>query len=293
MKKNKDDNKENPDAEIISADNQKETKEKDTGNDNNNTEDREKNINMSNEKSPGSEKTEDGLESSEKKNEDPLAALNERIEELECENKELNQKLLYRMAEFDNYRRRTAQENIQLIQSANKELIKQILPVMDSLKRAVAEDNKKFSAEALFEGIQLINNQVMDIMDKNGIKAMEPVGKPFDPLLHDALMQAPSSDFDENIIMQEVETGYMLYDNVTTQGYATKAEAVSLLKEQLVKPVKYKQSILAIENSVDLAIEFGNGTVLKGLNKRIAKDMETLNISDMASLQKVVEEVCQ
>ncbi|MFH1761529.1 MAG: nucleotide exchange factor GrpE, partial [bacterium] len=213
-KKNKDDNKENPDAEIISADNQKETKEKDTGNDNNNTEDREKNINMSNEKSPGSEKTEDGLESSEKKNEDPLAALNERIEELECENKELNQKLLYRMAEFDNYRRRTAQENIQLIQSANKELIKQILPVMDSLKRAVAEDNKKFSAEALFEGIQLINNQVMDIMDKNGIKAMEPVGKPFDPLLHDALMQAPSSDFDENIIMQEVETGYMLYDNV-------------------------------------------------------------------------------
>ncbi|MBU1927474.1 ACP S-malonyltransferase [bacterium] len=83
-----------------------------------------------------------------------------------------------------------------------------------------------------------------------------------------------------------------IISNVTTKGYATKAEAVSLLKEQLVKPVKYKQSILAIEGSVDLAIEFGNGTVLKGLNKRIAKDMETLNISDMASLQKVVEEVC-
>ena len=83
-----------------------------------------------------------------------------------------------------------------------------------------------------------------------------------------------------------------IVSNVTTKTYNTKADAVSLLKEQLVKPVKYKQSILAIENSVDLAIEFGNGSVLKGLNKRIVKDMVTLNISDMESLLKVVEEVC-
>ncbi len=80
--------------------------------------------------------------------------------------------------------------------------------------------------------------------------------------------------------------------NVTTLPYSTKDEAVSLLKEQLIKPVKYKQSILAIANSVDVAIEFGNGATLKGLNKRIAKDMQTLNISDMDSLAKVVEEIC-
>lgn len=79
--------------------------------------------------------------------------------------------------------------------------------------------------------------------------------------------------------------------NVTTKAYSTKDEAVSLLKDQLVKPVKYKQSILAIANDVDMAIEFGNGVVLKGLNRRIAKDMKTLNISDMASLAKVVEEI--
>ncbi|HIP54778.1 MAG TPA: [acyl-carrier-protein] S-malonyltransferase [Sulfurimonas autotrophica] len=80
--------------------------------------------------------------------------------------------------------------------------------------------------------------------------------------------------------------------NVTTKPYSTQADAVELLKEQLVKPVKYKQSIQAIAPDVDMAIEFGNGVVLKGLNRRIAKDLKTLNISDMASLQKVKEEVC-
>ena len=79
--------------------------------------------------------------------------------------------------------------------------------------------------------------------------------------------------------------------NVTTMPYATKAEAVELLTEQLVKPVRYKQSIAAIASDVDLAIEFGNGAVLKGLNRRIAKELETLNVSDMESLQKVIEEL--
>ena len=80
--------------------------------------------------------------------------------------------------------------------------------------------------------------------------------------------------------------------NVTTNPYSTKADAVALLKDQLVKPVKYKQSILAIAGDVDMAIEFGNGVVLKGLNRRIAKELKTVNISDMASLAKVKEEIC-
>jgi len=80
--------------------------------------------------------------------------------------------------------------------------------------------------------------------------------------------------------------------NVTTQPYSTKAEAISLLKDQLVKPVKYKQSILAIAADVDVAIEFGNGVTLKGLNRRIVKDLKTLNISDMTTLTKVKEEIC-
>lgn len=77
--------------------------------------------------------------------------------------------------------------------------------------------------------------------------------------------------------------------NVTAAPYSTKVEALELLSDQLVKPVKYKQSIAAIASDVDMAIEFGNGKVLSGLNRRIAKELTTLNISDMQSLHKAIE----
>ena len=104
---------------------------------------------------------------------------------------------------------------------------------------------------------------------------------------------APAQEPLAKIMSEMVKNSFSapVISNVTTAPYSTKNEAVSLLKDQLVKPVKYKQSILAIANDVDMAIEFGNGVTLKGLNRRIAKDLKTLNISDMASLGKVVEEL--
>ncbi len=77
--------------------------------------------------------------------------------------------------------------------------------------------------------------------------------------------------------------------NVTAAPYNSKAQALKLLSDQLVKPVKYKQSILAVAADLDMAIEFGNGKVLSGLNRRIAKELPTLNISDMDSLNKAIE----
>lgn len=100
--------------------------------------------------------------------------------------------------------------------------------------------------------------------------AMEPLGEVMESMV--------SGDFSAPIV-----------SNVTTEKYSTKAEALELLKVQLIKPVKYKQSIEAIVGEVELMIEFGNGAVLKGLNKRNAPDVETLGISDMESLSKVCE----
>ncbi len=102
--------------------------------------------------------------------------------------------------------------------------------------------------------------------------------------------QQPLADLMSNMVKDEFSAPVI--SNVTTKAYSTKDEAVRLLKDQLVKPVKYKQSILAIAGDVDMAIEFGNGVTLKGLNRRIAKELKTLNISDMASLEKVAGEVC-
>jgi len=105
-----------------------------------------------------------------------------------------------------------------------------------------------------------------------------------------ASAQEPLAELMSNMVSDSFEAPVV--SNVTTERYSSKDEAVSLLKDQLIKPVKYKQSIQAIANDVDMAIEFGQGVVLKGLNRRIAKDMKTLNISDMASLEKVKEEIC-
>jgi [acyl-carrier-protein] S-malonyltransferase len=100
--------------------------------------------------------------------------------------------------------------------------------------------------------------------------AMEPLGE--------AMASMVSESFSAPII-----------SNATTGAYSTKEEAIERLKIQLIQPVKYKQSIEAIAGEIDMMIEFGNGAVLKGLNKRNAPDVETVGISDMESLTKVCE----
>jgi len=82
-----------------------------------------------------------------------------------------------------------------------------------------------------------------------------------------------------------------IISNVTAQAYSTKDEAIELLSSQLTSPVKYKQSVAANADKVDMFIEFGNGIVLKGLNRKICKGTPTVNVSDMASLEKVLEEI--
>lgn len=84
---------------------------------------------------------------------------------------------------------------------------------------------------------------------------------------------------------------YSVISNVTASEYNTKDEAIELLSKQLVSPVKYKHSIASKADDIDAFIEFGNGIVLKGLNRKICKGTPTLNVSDMASLEKVLGEL--
>ncbi len=82
-----------------------------------------------------------------------------------------------------------------------------------------------------------------------------------------------------------------IISNVTAEAYCTKDEAIELLSKQLTSPVKYKQSVAANADKVDMFIEFGNGIVLKGLNRKICKGTPTVNVSDIGSLEKVLGEL--
>ena len=93
----------------------------------------------------------------------------------------------------------------------------------------------------------------------------------------------------EKFITNDFETSVI--SNVTTKAYSTKDDAVKLLGLQLVSPVKYKQSIMAYADDLDYFIEFGNGSVLKGINRKIIKSIPTLNVSDIKSLNNTLEEL--
>lgn len=105
------------------------------------------------------------------------------------------------------------------------------------------------------------------------------------PLLESAM--APLGEAMEAMVKDTFSAP--IISNASTTPYSTKEEAIERLKIQLVQPVKYKQSIEAIAGDIELMIEFGNGAVLKGLNKRNAPNVDTLGISDMDSLTKVCE----
>ncbi|MEO8146800.1 MAG: nucleotide exchange factor GrpE [Bacteroidia bacterium] len=131
-------------------------------------------------------------------------------EELET----MKDKFLRLNAEFDNYRRRTVKERIDLIKTANSDVIVALLPVLDDLERAIKSLDKDENATAL-EGVNLIQNKFKSILDGKGLKAMESIGKPFDVELHDAITQVPApSDNLKDTVMDEVERGYFLNDKV-------------------------------------------------------------------------------
>jgi len=98
--------------------------------------------------------------------------------------------------------------------------------------------------------------------------------------LNPSLEEFITNDFEVDVI-----------SNVTANSYNTKEEAVKLLGKQLVSPVKYKHSILAQSDNVDMFIEFGNGSVLKGINRKIVKSIPTLNVSDIKSLDVTLEKL--
>jgi molecular chaperone GrpE len=143
---------------------------------------------------------------------DPVALLEAKVKELE------DQKLRA-LADLDNYRKRMARQYEDVIRTANDKLLGQILEVVDNFERALAhaaeerESNGELLA-ALREGTELIYNQMTDFLARHEVKPIESIGRPFDPNYHEAMMQMPSDEYDEGIVVTEISKGYMVGDRV-------------------------------------------------------------------------------
>lgn len=128
---------------------------------------------------------------------------------------ELNNKYLRIHAEFDNYRKRTNKEKIDIISTANAGVLKDLIPIIDDFERAIANNEKAEDLKSVKEGFLLIFNKFKSSLEQKGLKAMEANGKEFDSELHEAIanIPAPSKKLKGKVV-EAVEKGYYLNDKV-------------------------------------------------------------------------------
>ena len=126
----------------------------------------------------------------------------------------LNEKYLRLLAEYDNFRKRSAREIENIFKTATVNLIKEVLPILDNLDLATEHKDNKTTLEEYVKGITLIEDQLRDILARSGLEHIEVVGKPFDPNLHDAVMQIESDEYESGIVTSETQKGYMFSSTV-------------------------------------------------------------------------------
>ncbi len=118
-------------------------------------------------------------------------------------------------AEFDNYKKRRAREFELLAASASEEVIRDLLPILDGVDRALAHgENGDTESEGFREGVKMIMEQFPRVLSNRNLNEIETVGRPFDPTVHEALMQMPSETHDAGIVADVIEKGYRLGDKV-------------------------------------------------------------------------------
>lgn len=136
-------------------------------------------------------------------------------QQLQLKVDELNDKYVRLYSEFDNYRRRTSKERIDLSKTASAEVLTDLLPVLDDFERAIKSTDETQDCEAVKEGVNLIYNKFKGILEKKGVKAIESVGQVFDTDFHEAITYIPATSEDlKNKIVDELEKGYLLGDKV-------------------------------------------------------------------------------
>lgn len=144
----------------------------------------------------------------------PVVELSE-VDKLKAEVAMLNDKYIRMYAEFDNYKRRTTKERIDLLQTAGKDVIVAMLTVLDDFERATKAMETTTEVAPIKEGIELVHHKLKSLLNNKGLKEMESKGKVFDVELHEAITNIPAPTDDlKGKVVDEVEKGYFLNDKL-------------------------------------------------------------------------------
>lgn len=137
---------------------------------------------------------------------------------------ELNDKLVRQMAEFDNFRKRTEKEKQQMYGIGAADVIEKLLPVVDNFERGLAAMTEEEKSTSFAQGVELVYKQLMTTLEGLGVTAIEAVGVEFNPDFHNAVMQAPSEEYESGIVTQELQKGYLYKDKVVRHSMVMVAE---------------------------------------------------------------------
>ena len=133
------------------------------------------------------------------------------LKEMEAKLNEVNDKYLRLYSEFENFRKRTAKEKLDLIQNGNKNLLEKVIPTLDDFERAIESNKNVDDIKAVKEGFELIYNKFSKTLEAQGVKAMESTGKDFDVEYHEAITRIPAPDKKmKGKVVDTVEKGYTL-----------------------------------------------------------------------------------
>ncbi len=126
----------------------------------------------------------------------------------------LNNKYLRLAAEFENYKRLTQRDQREQIRFGNEQLLKELLPTVDNMDRAIKAARTSGGDSALIQGVELTLKQLSGTLAKFGVQAIETVGQDFDPSAHQAVSYGPSNDVPANKVLDEFQKGYRLHDRI-------------------------------------------------------------------------------
>ena len=170
-----------------------------------------------------------------------LANLRQQLAAKEQEAKDNYDRYVRQVAEAENFKKRNARERDDAIRFANEMLLKDLLPIIDNLERAIAHAARGENGKPLVEGVEMVLKGFLDVLSKFGVSQIGAVGQPFDPSKHEAIAQVVSDVHEPNIVVEELHKGYMFRDRLL------RAVLVSVAKAPKTK--EKKNDIGQVENN--------------------------------------------
>ena len=149
-----------------------------------------------------------------KKKDDAVEEMKKLLEEKEEQVKNLQEKMLYFQAEFENFKKLKTKEKQETLKFGNEALIKDFIPVVDNLEMALDHASKTDDYKGVLEGVKLTLNEFLKVLEKSGVTRVDAVGKTFDPNRHEAFYQEERDDMEPETVISEFQKGYLLNERL-------------------------------------------------------------------------------